>query len=153
MEYSLVSRNPETGIFPALEELGIGVTAYGVLSRGLLSGSKPAAQGDFRAHLPRFSGENISQNEKLIDRLNQLAAERGLKAAQLAIAWVLAKGRRIIPVIGARTRVQLSESLGALRVKLTESELAHIEESIPASAIAGTRYDQRQMRMLDSEQG
>ena len=153
IEYSLVSRNPETGIFPALEELGIGVTAYGVLSRGLLSGSKPAAQGDFRAHLPRFSGENISQNEKLIDRLNQLAAERGLKAAQLAIAWVLAKGRRIIPVIGARTRAQLSESLGALRVKLTESELAHIEESIPASAIAGTRYDQRQMRMLDSEQG
>jgi aryl-alcohol dehydrogenase-like predicted oxidoreductase len=153
IEYSLVSRNPETGIFPALEELGIGVTAYGVLSRGLLSGSKPAAQGDFRAHLPRFSGENISQNEKLIDRLNQLAAERGLKAAQLAIAWVLAKGRRIIPVIGARTRAQLSESLGALRVKLTESELVHIEESIPASAIAGTRYDQRQMRMLDSEQG
>jgi aryl-alcohol dehydrogenase-like predicted oxidoreductase len=153
IEYSLVSRNPETGIFPALEELGVGVTAYGVLSRGLLSGSKPAAQGDFRAHLPRFSGENISQNEKLIDRLNQLAAERGLKAAQLAIAWVLAKGRRIIPVIGARTRAQLSESLGALRVKLTESELAHIEESIPASAIAGTRYDQRQMRMLDSERG
>ena len=153
IEYSLVSRNPETGIFPALEELSVGVTAYGVLSRGLLSGSKPAAQGDFRAHLPRFSGENISQNEKLIDRLNQLAAERGLKAAQLAIAWVLAKGRRIIPVIGARTRAQLSESLGALRVKLTESELAHIEESIPASAIAGTRYDERQMRMLDSEQG
>jgi aryl-alcohol dehydrogenase-like predicted oxidoreductase len=85
--------------------------------------------------------------------LNQLAAERGLKAAQLAIAWVLAKGRRIIPVIGARTRAQLSESLGALRVKLTESELVHIEESIPASAIAGTRYDERQMRMLDSEQG
>ena len=153
IEYSLVSRNPETDIFPALEELGVGVTAYGVLSRGLLSGSKPAAQGDFRAHLPRFSGENISQNEKLIDRLNQLAAERGLKAAQLAIAWVLAKGRRIIPVIGARTRAQLSESLAALRVKLTESELAHIEESIPASAIAGTRYDKRQMRMLDSEQG
>jgi aryl-alcohol dehydrogenase-like predicted oxidoreductase len=153
IEYSLVSRNPETGIFAALEELGVGVTAYGVLSRGLLSGSKPAAQGDFRAHLPRFSGENISQNEKLIDNLNQLAAERGLKAAQLAIAWVLAKGRRIIPVIGARTRAQLSESLGALRVKLTESELVHIEESIPASAIAGTRYDQRQMRMLDSEQG
>jgi len=153
IEYSLVSRNPETGIFAALEELGVGVTAYGVLSRGLLSGSKPAAQGDFRAHLPRFSGENISQNEKLIDRLNQLAAERGLKAAQLAIAWVLAKGRRIIPVIGARTRAQLSESLAALRVKLTESELAHIEESIPASAIAGTRYDKRQMRMLDSEQG
>lgn len=151
IEYSLVSRSPESGIFPALEELGVGVTAYGVLSRGLLSGSKPAAQGDFRAHLPRFTGENVSQNEKLIDRLNQLAAERGLKAAQLAIAWVLAKGRRIIPVIGARTRAQLSESLAALRVKLTDDDLARIEESIPASAIAGTRYDERQMKMLDSE--
>jgi aryl-alcohol dehydrogenase-like predicted oxidoreductase len=151
IEYALVSRNPETGIFPVLEELGIGVTAYGVLSRGLLSGSKPAAQGDFRAHLPRFTGQNISQNEKLIDRLNQLAAESGLTAAQLAIAWVLAKGRRIIPVIGARTRAQLSESLGALRVKLTEPDLSRIEESIPASAIAGTRYDERQMKMLDSE--
>jgi aryl-alcohol dehydrogenase-like predicted oxidoreductase len=153
IEYALVSRNPETGIFPVLEELGIGVTAYGVLSRGLLSGSKPAARGDFRAHLPRFTGENAQQNEKVIDRLKQLAAEAGVEPTQLAIAWVLAKGRRIIPVIGARTRAQLSESLGALRVKLTESELVHIEESIPASAIAGTRYDERQMRMLDSEQG
>jgi aryl-alcohol dehydrogenase-like predicted oxidoreductase len=134
-----------------LEELGIGVTAYGVLSRGLLSGSKPGAQGDSRAHLPRFSGENFSQNEKLMERLNHLAAEKGLAAAQLAIAWVLAKGPRIIPVIGARTRAQLSESLGALRVNLTERELARIEESVPAAAIAGTRYDERQMSMLDSE--
>jgi aryl-alcohol dehydrogenase-like predicted oxidoreductase len=152
IEYSLISRTPEAAILPALEELGIGVTAYGVLSRGLLSGSKPAVQGDFRAHLPRFSGENFSQNEKLIDRLKQMAAERGLKPAQLAIAWVLAKGRRIIPVVGARTRAQLLESLAALRVKLTESELARIEESIPASDIAGTRYAEPQMRMLDSEQ-
>jgi aryl-alcohol dehydrogenase-like predicted oxidoreductase len=151
IEYALVSRGPETAILPVLEELGIGVTAYGVLSRGLLSGSKPGAQGDFRAHLPRFTGENIRQNGKVIDRLKQLAAEQGWAPAQLAIAWVLAKGRRIIPVIGARTRAQLSESLGALRVKLTESDLARIEESIPASAIAGTRYDERQMRMLDSE--
>jgi aryl-alcohol dehydrogenase-like predicted oxidoreductase len=152
IEYSLISRNPEAAIFPALEDLGVGVTAYGVLSRGLLSGSKPAVQGDFRAHLPRFSGENFSQNEKLIDRLKQMAAERGLKPSQLAIAWVLAKGRRIIPVVGARTRAQLSESLEALRVTLTESELARIEVSIPASAIAGTRYAEPQMRMLDSEQ-
>jgi aryl-alcohol dehydrogenase-like predicted oxidoreductase len=151
IEYALVSRGPETAILPVLEELGIGVTAYGVLSRGLLSGSKPGAQGDFRAHLPRFTGENAQQNGKVIDRLKQLAAEQGWAPAQLAIAWVLAKGQRIIPVIGARTRAQLSESLGALRVKLTESDLARIEESIPASAIAGTRYDERQMRMLDSE--
>ena len=151
IEYALVSRNPETVIFPVLEELGVGVTAYGVLSRGLLSGSKPAAQGDFRAHLPRFTGENIQQNEKVIHRLKQLAAEAGVKPTQLAIAWVLAKGRYVVPVIGARTRAQLSESLGALRVKLTEADLARIEESIPASAIAGTRYDERQMKMLDSE--
>lgn len=151
IEYALISRSPETAIFPMLEELGIGVTAYGVLSRGLLSGSKPAAQGDFRAHLPRFSGENFSQNEKLIERLNRLASEKGLTAAQLAIAWVLAKGRRIVPLIGARTRAQLSESLGALGVNLTDSELARMEESIPAAAIAGTRYDEHQMRMLDSE--
>jgi aryl-alcohol dehydrogenase-like predicted oxidoreductase len=151
IEYSLISRSPETAIFPALEELGIGVTAYGVLSRGLLSGSKPAAVGDFRAHFPRFIGENFSQNEKLIDKLKLLASERGLQPAQLAIAWVLAKGPRIIPVIGARTRAQLAESLAALRVKLTESELESIEESIPASAVAGTRYQEQQMRMLDSE--
>ena len=151
IEYALVSRSPESTIFPVLEELGIGVTAYGVLSRGLLSGSKPAAQGDFRAHLPRFTGENIQQNERVIDRLKQLAAEAGIAPTQLAIAWVLSKGRRIIPVIGARTRAQLAESLGALRVKLTAADLARIEESIPASAIAGTRYDERQMKMLDSE--
>jgi aryl-alcohol dehydrogenase-like predicted oxidoreductase len=151
IEYALISRSPETTIFPVLEELGIGVTAYGVLSRGLLSGSKPAAQGDFRAHLPRFTGENIQQNERVIDRLKQFAAEAGIAPTQLAIAWVLSKGRRIIPVIGARTQAQLSESLGALRVKLTDADLARIEESIPASAIAGTRYDERQMKMLDSE--
>jgi len=151
IEYSLISRGPETGIFPLLDELGIGVTAYGVLSRGLLSGSKPAGQGDFRAHLPRFSGENFSRNEKLIEELKQLAAEKGLQPGQLAIAWVLAKRQSIIPVIGARTRKQLVESLAALQVKLSASELARIEEKIPASAIAGTRYDEHQMRVLDSE--
>lgn len=152
IEYSLISRNPEIAIFPALEDLGISVTAYGVLSRGLLSGSKPAAQGDFRVHFPRFGRENFSQNEKIIERLKKVATERSLTPAQLAIAWVLAKGRRIIPVLGARTRAQLSESLAALRITLTGSELARIEESIRASAIAGTRYGEPQMSMLDSEQ-
>ena len=92
IEYALVSRGPEETIFPVLEELGIGVTAYGVLSRGLLSGSKPAAKGDFRAHLPRFTGENMARNERLIETLKNVAAEKGVTAAQLAIAWVLAKG-------------------------------------------------------------
>jgi len=151
IEYAMISRGPEREIFPVLEELGIGMTAYGVLSRGLLSGSRPAGGGDIRAHFPRFGGENLRHNEKLVEELKLLAAEQGLTPAQLAIAWVLAKGRRIIPVIGARTRKQLSESLAALRVKLSAAEMARIEESIKPEAIAGTRYDERQMRMLDSE--
>lgn len=151
IEYALISRGPEKEIFPALAELGIGVTAYGVLSRGLLSGSKPAAQGDFRAYLPRFRGENREQNARLVQELETLAAEKGVSPAQLAIAWVLAKDRRIVPVIGSRTRAQLTESLGALEVELSPAELARIEEAIPPSAVAGTRYDEHQMRMLDSE--
>jgi aryl-alcohol dehydrogenase-like predicted oxidoreductase len=151
IEYAVISRGPEARIFPVLEELGIGVTAYGVLSRGLLSSSKPAGAGDLRAHLPRFSDENAGHNRKVVEELQQLAADRGVTPAQLAIAWVLARGRRIIPVIGARTRQQLSESLAAVRVKLSAAEMARIEENIPPSAIVGTRYDERQMRMLDSE--
>jgi aryl-alcohol dehydrogenase-like predicted oxidoreductase len=151
IEYSLISRAPEERIFPLLEELGIGVTAYGVLSRGLLSGSRPSAPTDFRAHLPRFSGENRERNGQLIEVLRRIAAGKGLAPSQLAIAWVLAKGQSIVPVIGARTRAQLSESLGALQVTLSPAELSEIEEAVPASAVAGTRYDERQMRMLDSE--
>lgn len=151
IEYSMISRGPETVIFPVLDELGIGVTAYGVLSRGLLSGSKPAGQGDFRAHLPRFSAENFKQNARVIEALRELAAEKGVQPAQLAIAWVLAKRQRIAPVIGARTRTQLSESLAALQVELSPADLARIEKTIPPSAIAGTRYDEHQMRTFDSE--
>jgi aryl-alcohol dehydrogenase-like predicted oxidoreductase len=134
-----------------LVELGIGVTAYGVLSRGLLSGSKPASQGDFRAYLPRFTGENRERNQRLIETLKKTATEKSVSASQLAIAWVLAKGTTIVPLVGARTRPQLTESLGALRVALTPGEIARIEEAILASAVAGTRYDEHQMRILDSE--
>ena len=151
IEYAMISRGPEARIFPVLEELGIGVTAYGILSRGLLTGSRPAGQGDLRAHLPRFTGGNVTQNDKVVEELKQLAADKGVTPAQLAIAWVLAKGRRIIPVIGARTRKQLSESLAALRVKLSAADLARIEDSVRPSDIAGTRYDSRQMAMLDSD--
>ncbi len=151
IEYSLISRSPERDIFPVLNELGIGVTAYGVLSRGLLSGSRPSAKGDFRASLPRFSGENRERNQKLIDTLATIAKEKGVTQSQLAIAWVLAKGASIIPVIGARTRAQLTESLGAVAMELSAAELERIEEAIPASEVAGTRYDTHQMRMLDSE--
>jgi aryl-alcohol dehydrogenase-like predicted oxidoreductase len=151
IEYSLISRGPEARIFPALRELGIGVTAYGVLSRGLLTGSPLAPRGDFRAHMPRFVGENLARNRKLIETLNGLATERGVAPAQLAIAWVLAKDSAIVPVIGARTRKQLDESLGALTIRLTPEEIGGLEEAIPASAVAGTRYAEQQMRMLDSE--
>lgn len=142
IEYSLVSRKPEETIFPTLRELGIGATVYGVLSRGLLSGSVPAAKGDYRAYMPRF--RNLDQNQALIDALRTLAESRGVTATQLAIAWVLARGEFIVPVIGARTRAQLAESLGALDIHLSDDELR-----LPA--VVGTRYDENQMRVLDSE--
>ena len=151
IEYSLISRGPEAEIFPALEKLDIGITAYGVLSRGLLSGSKPSSRGDFRAYLPRFTAENRERNQRLIETLQKLAAEKGITASRLAVAWVLAKSPNIVPLIGARTRAQLAESLGALDVQLSPPEIARIEEAVPASAVAGTRYDEHQMRILDSE--
>lgn len=151
IEYALISRGPEQEIFPLLQELGIGVTAYGVLSRGLLSGSKPSGEGDFRAHLPRFTGENRERNERLVQALEALASEKGVTPTQLAVAWVLAKGDFIVPLIGARKRTQLTESLNALKIDLSPADLARIEEAVPASEVAGTRYGAEQMRMLDSE--
>ena len=151
IEYSLISRGPEAAIFPVLDELGIGVTAYGVLSRGLLTGSRPGGPSDFRAHLPRFADENRARNQPLVDALAALAAERGVRPAQLAIAWVLAKRPTIVPVIGARTRAQLAESLAALSLELSPEELARLEQAVPASAVAGTRYAAPLMRHLDSE--
>jgi aryl-alcohol dehydrogenase-like predicted oxidoreductase len=151
IEYSLLSRGPEDKIFPVLADLGIAVTAYGVLSRGLLTRSRIAGPRDFRAHLPRFTGENRERNETLVATLERLAAARGVRPAQLAVAWVLAKGASIIPVIGARTRAQLDESLGALALRLSAPELAEIERAIPAAEVAGTRYAPPQMQHLDSE--
>jgi aryl-alcohol dehydrogenase-like predicted oxidoreductase len=152
IEYSLISRSPEAQIFPLLAGLGIGVTAYGVLSRGLLSGTRPnAAAGDYRAHLPRFEGGNREQNDRLVATLRRLAEERGVRPSQLAIAWVLARGTNIVPVVGARTRAQLAESLGALQLSLSPDDLAAIEAALPASEVAGARYPEQQMRILDSE--
>lgn len=151
IEYALVSRGPEAKIFPVLKELGIGATTYGALSRGLLSGSQPAPAGDFRAHLPRFSGGNLAHNQQLVDKLKEISTGKGITPVQLAIAWVRAKGSFIVPVVGARTRAQLAESLGALTVEFTADELAAIEAAVPAEAVAGTRYDAAQMRVLDSE--
>jgi aryl-alcohol dehydrogenase-like predicted oxidoreductase len=151
IEYSLVSRGPEEKIFPVLRELEIAATAYGVLSRGLLSGSAIAGPGDMRSHFPRFNDANRARNERMVDQLRQIAADKGITQVQLAIAWVLAKGKHIVPVMGARTRTQLKESLGALAIQLSPEELAAIEAAIPAQAVAGTRYGADQMRVLDSE--
>jgi aryl-alcohol dehydrogenase-like predicted oxidoreductase len=151
IEYSLVSRGIEKAILPAARELGIAVTAYGVLSRGLLTGSQPGGGSDIRARLPRFTGTNYEQNRRLIGSLARLAAEKGTTPAQLAIAWVLSQGSDIVPVIGARTRAQLANSLGALDLTLPAGDLARLEEICDAAHVAGTRYDAAQMKTLDSE--
>jgi aryl-alcohol dehydrogenase-like predicted oxidoreductase len=155
IEYSLISRGPEAKIFPALAELGIATTAYGVLSRGLLTGTKPGGPGDFRAYMPRFSGDNGDRNRALALPLARLAAERGIKPAQLAIAWVRAKGLAqnvaIIPTMGARNRTQLADALAGLDVTLTPAEVAALEAAVPSSEVAGTRYAAQQMAVLDSE--
>jgi aryl-alcohol dehydrogenase-like predicted oxidoreductase len=147
IEYSLISRDPETKIFPTLSELGVGVTAYGVLSRGLLAGSKPTGAADLRTHLPRFSGGNTT----LIEALGRLAREKGCTPAQLAIAWVMAKGHSIVALIGARRRVQLDEAIGSLSVKLSPDEIGAIEAALPPKAVVGTRYPAPVMATLDSE--
>jgi aryl-alcohol dehydrogenase-like predicted oxidoreductase len=151
IEYSLVSRGAEAGILPAARELGLGITAYGVLSRGLLSGSPVTSPKDLRMHLPRFRGENYQKNQALVSTLNSIAGDKNATASQVAIAWVMSRGADIVPLIGARRRTQLAESLKALELKLTAEDLAGIERAIPAEAVAGTRYGEEQMRWLDSE--
>jgi aryl-alcohol dehydrogenase-like predicted oxidoreductase len=155
IEYALISRGPEAKILPVLAELGIAMTAYGVLSRGLLTGSKPSRPGDFRAHMPRFAGANGESNRALADALAGAAAARGVTPAQLAIAWVRAKGAahgvHILPTIGARTPQQITDAIGAIAIALTAAEVAELEAAVPASAVAGTRYAAAQMAHLDSE--
>ncbi|GGS44638.1 aldo/keto reductase [Streptomyces cinerochromogenes] len=155
IEYALVSRGPEREILPTLRELGIAVTAYGVLSRGLISGhftpDRQLAAHDFRAHSPRFQGENLRHNLTLVDSLRKVAEQKGVTVAQIAIAWVLSRGEDIVPLVGARTRERLGEALGALDVTLDAADLAAIESAVPADAAAGDRYAAEQMAMLDSE--
>jgi aryl-alcohol dehydrogenase-like predicted oxidoreductase len=150
IEYSIITRDIETEVLPALRKLGIGITAYGVLSRGLLAGRTSSfAKGDFRAHLPRFTGENLQANLKIIETLKGIAADRGITVSQLCIAWVLGRGEDIVPLIGARTRVQLQDALGALDISLSSEDLSRIEKAVPANAVAGTRYGADQMAALN----
>ncbi|CAA9214491.1 MAG: Oxidoreductase, aldo/keto reductase family [uncultured Craurococcus sp.] len=151
IEYSLMSRGPEAEILPVLRELGIGMTAYGVLARGLLGGSQAKGPGDFRSMGPRWQGENLARNRALADALAALAAERGVTGAQLAIAWALHRGEDIVPLVGARSRARLTEALGALDIALTPEEVARLEAAVPAEAVAGARYDAHSMAALDSE--
>jgi aryl-alcohol dehydrogenase-like predicted oxidoreductase len=154
IEYSLISRGIEERILPTARELGIGITAYGVLSRGLISGhwqKDDARPGDYRAHAPRFQGSNVDANLALVEALRRVAAAKHVSVAQLAIAWVAHQGSDIIPLIGARRRDRLAEALGSLNVVLSAADVAAIEIAVPIGAAAGPRYPSAAMVDLDSE--
>jgi aryl-alcohol dehydrogenase-like predicted oxidoreductase len=153
LEYSLMSRGIEATILPTMRELHISATAYGVLSRGLLAGKRidGVAPGDIRTRMPRWRGENLERNLAMVDRLAAIARQKNATPTQLAMAWVLSRGADIVPLAGARTRAQLQDLLGALNVSLSADDLARIEAAVPAEAVAGARYDEHQMAMLDSE--
>jgi aryl-alcohol dehydrogenase-like predicted oxidoreductase len=155
IEYSLLSRGIEAEILPTCRELDVGVTAYGVLARGLLGGAwsrRGAAPGDIRARMPRFRPENLERNLKLVDALDPIAEAKGATVAQLAVGWVLSRGEDIVPLVGTTRRDRLAEAIGAVGLELTQDDLAAIERAAPPGAAAGQRYDERQMAMLDSEQ-
>ena len=151
IEYSIASRGPEARIFPALAELGIGATVYGVFSRGLLTGSKPTGRGDFRAFLPRFAGDHQKKNDDVVASFARFARERDMTPGQLAIAWVRARQPTLLPLVGAKTRAQLDDAFGALTRSLTKEDVAALEALVPPGAVAGDRYGAEQMRHLDSE--
>lgn len=155
IEYSLLSRGIEAEVLPVCRELGIGITAYGVLSRGLLSGhwsnNRTLAPGDFRSISPRFRGENLDHNLELVAALHTIATAKGATVAQLAIAWVLSRGQDIVPLVGARRHDRLAEALGATTLHLNANDLAQIERAVPVGAAAGSRYAAPLMAELDSE--
>jgi aryl-alcohol dehydrogenase-like predicted oxidoreductase len=155
IEYSLISRGIERAILPTCRELGIAITAYGVLSRGLISGRYRAdggiPAGDVRGRMPRFQGENLSHNLALVEALREVADDKGVSVVQIAFAWVLSRGEDIVPLVGARRRDQLEEALGALDVELSADDLDRIEQAVPPDAAAGDRYGAPQMADLDSE--
>lgn len=150
-EYAVLTREIEAETLPTLRELGVATVAYGVLSRGLIGGAAQGlgAAGDYRTYLPRFQGDNLAANTKLVDTLGTIAREKGATAAQLAIAWVLAQGPDVIPLIGARTRTRLAEALAALDLQLTPEDLSRIDAAFPVGAVAGDRYDEHGMAMVN----
>ncbi len=156
IEYSLISRGIEDDILPTCRELGIGITAYGVLSRGLISGHwspESAGDADFRTISPRFAGDNLAHNLALVEALREIAAAKNVTVAQIAIAWVAAQGDDIVPLVGARRHDRLTEALGAASLVLTTDDLAKIEKAVPKDSAAGARYPAAQLAHMDSEQG
>jgi aryl-alcohol dehydrogenase-like predicted oxidoreductase len=157
IEYSLISRGIEAAILAACRELGVAITAYGVLSRGLISGhfdaERELAANDFRTRAPRFAGENRARNLALVDGLRAVADANGATVAQVAIAWVLGRGEDIVALVGSRTPERLHEALGALEVELDAEDLAALERAVPADSAVGDRYPEPQMATLDSERG
>ena len=154
IEYSLLSRGIEDAILPTARELGIGITAYSPLARGMLSGhwrGREVRPGDFRGAIPRYQGENLEANLALVDALAEVAEGIGATVAQVAIAWVVSRGDDVVTLLGARNRRQLSDSLGAAQLDLSAEDLAAIEAAVPAGAAAGDRYPPQQMAALDSE--
>jgi len=153
IEYSLISRGIESGILKTCRDLGVGITAYGVLSRGLISGhwSKESGRADFRSRNPRFSGDNLAANLLLVEKLRAIARDVGASPAQVAIAWVAAQGNDIVPLVGARRRDRLAEALGAIDVKLTPKHLAALAEAFPPGVASGERYPESQLKHMDSE--
>jgi aryl-alcohol dehydrogenase-like predicted oxidoreductase len=154
IEYSLLSRGIEAAILPTCRELGIGITAYGVLSRGLISGRWSTASSprqDFRGASPRFQGENLKVNLALVEKLRAVATDIGASVAEVAIAWVAAQGKDIIPLLGCRTRPQLTEALAGMSLQLTSEQLAALTQAVPLGAAAGGRYPAFALEHLDSE--
>ena len=149
-EFSVIERGAETRQLPALRQVGAGMTAYGVLSRGLLTSSvRPGQSGDMRGHMPRFQPENLARNQPLVDAFASVARDKGCTPVQLATAWVMSRDPHVIPLMGARTRAQLNDALGALEIELTAEDHARIDAAIPEGSIAGTRYAEAQMRQVD----
>jgi len=153
IEYGLLTRTIEARTLPGLRELGVGLTAYGVLSRGLLSDNRPSGdrRDDFRTHSPRFQGDNYRRNLSLVEAVGEIARAKGATVAQVAIAWALSRGGDIVPLVGARRPERLAESLKALDLTLTAEDVAALEAAAPPAAVAGERYDAHQMTTLDSE--
>ncbi len=151
IEYAIATRSPEDKIFPVLRELGISATLYGVFSRGLLTGSRPTGQGDYRAHLPRFAGNDGEQNETVVQSLHAMAAQRGMTPAQLLLGWTLARQPGFVPVPGIKNETQLHDALSALAKPLSAADVTALEALIPRGAILGDRYPAANMKHLDSE--